>query len=135
MGTMRTFEDYSKARRALSFEDMQRIHLEMLDSVGKDPDAEELFCELLETAFQYANIRACWSIMSLEARGEMDRSRTSKHDSLIVKFNQLARYLERKGGDVSWRKELGYEEDDHNNRKRIGDMACYLAFVGGVNSR
>lgn len=46
----------------------------------------------------------------------------------------LARYLKQQGKTAAWRDELGYEEDDPYNRKAIGDFACYLAFVNGINA-
>jgi hypothetical protein len=39
------------------------------------------------------------------------------------------------GKDTGWRETLGYEKDDKYNRKRLGDFACYLAFVNGLNAR
>lgn len=62
-------------------------------------------------------------------------SRTSCHNSVIIHFNMLARYLKKNGKAAVWRDELGYEEDDSYNRKAIGDFACYLAFVNGINAR
>ena len=47
----------------------------------------------------------------------------------------LARYLKQQGKVAAWRDALGYEEDDQYNRKAIGDFACYLAFVNGINAR
>ena len=46
-----------------------------------------------------------------------------------------ARYLKQQGRTAAWRDELGYEEDDPYNRKAIGDFACYLAVVNGINAR
>lgn len=66
---------------------------------------------------------------------EKDSARTSCHDSVIVKFNMLERFLKMQGKDARWRKVLGYEEDDPNFRKRIGDFACYLVFVNSLLAR
>ena len=66
---------------------------------------------------------------------ERDESRTSCHNSLIIKFNQLAKYLKLSGKAISWRDELGYEEDDRYCRKTIGDFACYLVFLNSVHAR
>ena len=58
-----------------------------------------------------------------------------EEDGLIVKFNQLARYLKMQGRTAAWRDALGYEEDDPYNRKTIGDFGCWIAFVDSVNAR
>ena len=39
------------------------------------------------------------------------------------------------GKAALWRDKLGYEEYDKLNRKRIGDMGCYLAFIHAINAR
>ena len=59
-------------------------------------------------------------------------ARSAKHDSIIIKFNQLARYLRMQGKEVKWRDMLG---DERHNRKLIGDMACFLTFVQALNGR
>ena len=70
-----------------------------------------------------------------EEKMDKDSSRTSCHNSLIVKFNQLARYLKSQGRAAVWRDTLGYEEDNKYFRKRIGDFACYLVFVNSLLAR
>lgn len=132
---MEGYEEYEKMSGALALEDMIRLHREMLEAIGNDEDGLELYGELLLKAVEYAGIRARWYRMSRAEKQEADEGRTAKHDSLIVKCNQLARYLKQQGRDVSWREELGYEEERRVNRKRVGDMGCYLAFVSGLLSR
>lgn len=132
---MEGYEEYEKMDGALAFEDMVRLHREMLQAIGDDEDGLELYDELLLKAVEYAGIRARWSRMSRLEKQAADEGRTAKHDSLIVKCNQLARYLKQQGRDTSWREELGYEEERRVNRKRVGDMGCYLAFVSGLLSR
>ena len=73
--------------------------------------------------------------MTREQKMEIDERRTSCHDSLIVKFNMLARYLKMQGKPAAWRDTLGHLEDDPANRKRIGDFACYLVFINSINAR
>ena len=129
------YEEYVKKEKALTFEEEILIHQEMCKEIESDPDALELYEELVIKSIEYAMIRAKWTLMSVEEKRDMDESRTSKHNSLIVKFNQLARYLKMKGMSASWRDLLGYEEEDKINRKRIGDMGCFIAFVHGINAR
>ncbi|MEI3147239.1 MAG: hypothetical protein V8T10_04535 [Merdibacter sp.] len=111
------------------------IHTEMIAEIGTDVDALELYDELIKIATRYATIRANWLLLSREEKNEQDSGRTSCHNSVIIHFNMLARYLKQQGRTAAWRDELGYEEDDPNNRKAIGDFACYFAFVNGINAR
>ena len=62
-------------------------------------------------------------------KAECDSGRTACHDSVITKFNMLARYLKIQGRDIGWRDKLGYEEEEKLYRKKIGDFACYLVLV------
>lgn len=131
------YEDYLSQDKVIDFERMRIIHENItkeIASVSND-DAVELYDELLEKAIEYAALRARWNNMTMEEKAEADSGRTMKHNSLIVKFNQLARFLRMQGKPATWRDELGYEDEDKMNRKKIGDMGCYLAFVHAINAR
>ena len=90
--------------------------------IGNDADAIELYGELIEAALKYAEIRSKWTRLSREEKMDIDPLRTSHHDSLIIHFNMLARYLRMQGKKAEWRERLGYKEDDRFNRKTIGDF-------------
>ena len=132
---MNTFSTYQAKTDTLSMEDFLEIHRKMTETIGNDPAAAELIEELMEPAIAYTAIRANWTLMSWEEKREADEGRTMKHDALIVKFNKLARYLDMTGRDISWRADLGYTEDKPENRRRIGDFACWLVFIAGINAR
>ena len=131
----KSFETYSENMDALSMDEFPEIHREMLASMGDDPDALELYDELMASAIVYADIRARWSRMTREEKRDADEGRTMKHDSVIININKLARLLHMNGRDIAWRDRLGYTEEDPGKRRRIGDFACYLAFVAGINAR
>lgn len=130
-----TYEEYTKLPKAVPLEHMKVIHKQIVSEVGNDPDALELYDDLIKVATRYAAIRANWLLMSREEKMNQDPGRTSCHNSVITHFNMLARYLKQQGKTTAWRDKLGYEEDDSYNRKAIGDFACYLAFVNGINGR
>ncbi len=130
-----TYEDYLSKPKSLTTEEMGCLHQAMLLEISQDEDALELYEELMVTAVRYASIRSGWLLLSVEEKMDRDSSRTMCHNSLIVKFNQLAKYLRLQGKPAQWRDCLGYEEDDRYNRKRIGDFACYLAFLSAINAR
>lgn len=130
-----TYEEYLNMECSLTLEDMQKIHCQMLSDIGMDEDAKEIYGELMEASTKYAVIRAEWQFFSREEKMERDSRRTSCHNSVIVKFNMLARYMKMQGKDARWRDYLGNEEDNPYNRRRIGDFACYLVFVSSLNAR
>ena len=127
--------EYFQKEKSMTFDEMIKIHELIEEEIGKDQDAIELYDELIKRSIEYSNIRSKWTLMSFEEKAEKDAGRTMCHDVLIGKFNQLARYLEKQGRSCKWRDMLGYENEDRINRKRIGDMGCYLAFVHGLNAR
>lgn len=129
------YEDYLSNQNILTMEEMHELHQEVLTEIQGDEEAGELYEELLAVGNKYAAIRSGWLLLDREERLETDPGRTSCHDSLITHFNMLARYLRQQGKPAEWREKLGYEEDDKYNRKKLGDFACYVAFVNAINSR
>lgn len=130
-----TYEDYLPLPMSLSLEEMSSLHKDMVNEIGKDSDSLELYEELIATATRYMVFRSNWLLWSKEEKMDKDSGRTSCHNSMIVKFNQLARYLKTQGKAAVWRDTLGYEEDDKYFRKRLGDFACYLVFVNSILAR
>lgn len=130
-----TYKEYLDTERNLTFEDMQDIHSQMIADVGTDADAIEIYEELIDSSTKYANMRSEWLMLDREKKMEIDSRRTSCHDSVIVKFNMLARYVKMQGKDAQWRGRLGDEKEIPYNRKRIGDFACYLVFINSLNAR
>ncbi len=132
---IRTYEMYLQQQNALPFEQMCTLHTQMVEEVGDDPDAVDLYGGLLDAAEKYMEIRAKWAIMSREEKQKIDESRTNRHDAVIRNLDILARYLRSIGKDAAWRDALGDPAANTYNRKAIGDFGCYLAFVSGINMR
>ena len=132
---IRQYKDKLSEPKSLTVNEMQKIHEEMIQEIGNDPDALELYEELMAVAGRYGAIRAGWQLLGREEKMEQDSRRTSCHNSVITHFNMLTRYLRQRGKTAAWRDCLGYEEEDPYNRKRVGDFACYLVFVSGINAR
>jgi hypothetical protein len=84
---------------------------------------------LLQSAIAYARIRVDWYTASVDARREMDQHRTNVHNAFIDACNILSRNMAKHGEDSSWRALLG------NDRKTIGDFACYLHCLLGLKAR
>jgi len=129
------YENYLKEKQSLTFSEMQRIHADMVANIGQDTDALDLYNELLSASIKYASIRAKWTMLSKPVQSDQDSRRTSCHDSVIIKINKLSRYLKTIGKAAAWRESLGDESADPYIRKRIGDFACYLAFINCLYAR
>ncbi len=102
---------------------------EIRDLTGTDDELGELWCEVSRAAVRYAHIRAQWRFWPLEERQERDAERTRAHDALISCVNALARAMTGAGMSVGWRERLG------TDRKEIGDFACHLTCILGLEAR
>ena len=130
-----SYERYLHESKRLTVEQMREIHEQILGETADDTEGREIYNELICTATKYASFRAEWLLWDRITKIEKDESRTSCHNSLIVKFDMLARYLKSQKKEATWRDILGNEKDDPYNRKAIGDFACYLVFVNSLNAR
>ena len=127
------YEEYLKRIDTLTIEQASEIYRTIIESLDLDEnDDREILQDYLMAAAKYANVRACWNILSREEKMDTDANRTACHNKVILHLNILARYLASKGKDVSWRDELG---DDSLHRKKIGDFACYVACLEGRHAR
>ena len=77
----------------MRLEKMQELHQEIITEIGQDQDALEIYDELLKNAVRYLHFRSEWPTLSREEKMDKDPSRTACHNSMIVKFNMLSRYL------------------------------------------
>jgi hypothetical protein len=89
----------------------------------------ELKKSFYKNAVRYAKLRADWFLVDREQRELMHEERRSAHNVFIDACNIISRSMIKNGEDASWRKELG------DDRKVIGDFACYLSFVLGIKAR
>lgn len=112
----------------LTYTEALEIYNEMDSHIDwTDEDIVYLYDSLIEKAIRYAHIRAGWNALSREEKSEKDESRTAAHDSFISSINIISR-VEGKIG-LQWRERL---TDD---RKRIGDFACYIALFRAIDAR
>lgn len=92
-----------------------------------DEDIVGLYNDMIARAVRYANFRSGWNYLSREQKTEQDPSRTMAHDAFIMSTNIVARTQGNIGAE--WRERLS------DDRKRIGDFACYIALFQGIEAR
>lgn len=85
--------------------------------------------EMVRRAILYSQIRVEWQMAPIGDRMAMNSRRTAAHNALIDAVNALARSMRAAGRDDAWRRLL---TDD---RKEIGDFACFLVAHLGVLAR
>jgi len=84
---------------------------------------------LFRKAVEYAGIRAEWQLSEPEKRVATSEVRTKAHDAFIEACDMMGRRMSDEGEDASWREDLG------DDRKEIGDFACYLHLILGLAAR
>jgi len=85
--------------------------------------------DLVGAAVKYARIRTDWALSSVDERRVMDEARSRAHTAFIDCCNILSRNMAKSGEDNSWRTALG------DDRKKIGDFACQLHCLLGIQVR
>lgn len=95
----------------------------------KESSETELREDLLRSAIRYASVRAEFSLMNADERRDADVSRTRLHNVFIADCDILARAMNKAGEVCGWRERLGQE------RKRIGDLACWMVLAFGLGTR
>lgn len=85
--------------------------------------------EFFFKALEYAHIRALCQLYTREQRYEMDQRRTLAHNAFIDASNILSRNMAKNDENISWREDLG------DDRKILGDFACYLHCFLGIEAR
>lgn len=108
----------------MTFDDAREV-LVLIESTS----LEKYRINLVASAVRYARLRTDWAVSPPEARLDMDNTRTAAHEAFIDDCNILSRNMRTHGEDNSWRTRLG------DDRKVIGDFACYLHALLGIRAR
>lgn len=124
------YEDFLKTPNALSVEAAAKVYQNIMDShPEKDVELSNLVSVMITRAIAYAEFRSKWLLMTTQEQLEVDETRSRHHDLFISSINKLSICMYQKGFSNGWEDELG------TDRKRIGDLACYIAYVYSVNAR
>jgi len=89
----------------------------------------ELRQDLVELAVRYARMRVDYLLADVERQRVLGADRTACHNALISSCDILARNMSQRGESTNWRYELG------NDRKNIGDFACWLHALLAISAR
>ena len=85
--------------------------------------------DLVDAAIRYARLRVDWVLADPEKQASIESDRSASHNAFIVTCDILNRNMAKHGEDASWRETLG------EDRKRIGDFACFLHCRLGISAR
>ena len=100
----------------------------IFESINRADD-EDCKRQLHRAAINYAQIRTEWYFMDSRKRLEAGPGRTVAHNVFISACNILSRVTAHAKEGNAWRAKLG------DDRKVIGDFACYVTYRLGVMMR
>ena len=121
-------EGVSIMENVLSYAEAKEIYGTINAHLNRtDADMVGLYQDMVARAIRYAHIRAGWAALTREQKRDQDAGRTSAHDAFIASLNIIARTEGEVG--AAWKERLS------DDRKRIGDFACYIALFEGIGSR
>ena len=95
----------------------------------RDAAPPDLLRELILMASRYAGLRVVWAMADEDGRRRLDSERTRAHNAFIDQCNILSRAMAKDSQATGWRADLG------EDRKQIGDFACHLACMVGIQAR
>ena len=141
-----TFEQYTEMPNSLTIDEMIKAEQCITNFVRKnsnDEDFEELYWDFIISCLKYAQIRQNLALLTTQEKENADPARTAVHDALISSMRPLFRYMINiadNAADKDQLQKIWQMVSLENNkgevvRKRIGDFACYLAFIIGLNMR
>ena len=90
---------------------------------------EDMKNDLIQKDVRYARLRTDYQLTPSESRNEIGSLRTIAHNAFIDSCNILSRNMADNDEDITWRKMLG------DDRKAIGDFACYLHCILAIQAR
>lgn len=132
---MHVLEEYPE------FEESEKIYSTIVQDIDLNNSEEmEYWNDLINACSEYTKERSSWLLLSKQQRIDRDKNRSAIHDGLLVKLNIIKRLFESKNLDVKWfnvfkiNSDLG-DEKENIHRKRVGDLANYIAYIYAINSR
>ncbi|MDY2776597.1 MAG: hypothetical protein SOV02_08915 [Streptococcus infantarius] len=127
---MVSYQDFISEKDSLDFEVCSSYYQTLLDALqSHDEEGTEYWNEFISASVDYAKTRGEWLLLSREEKQAKDEARTVKHNKVIYTLKIFIAYSQQKGFAIDW------FETIKDNRKQIGDLACYIAYVYAVNAR
>jgi len=90
---------------------------------------KDLKIALVRLAINYSAHRVQWKLVGVDARIALSPARTAAHNAFIDACNILSRSMLKAGEGNDWRNQLGQD------RKEIGDFACFIVLFLGIAAR
>lgn len=125
-----SYDDFKNEKEIISFSEAEQIYSNLLNSSNQlDKEFQEEWTTFILLCVEYASARGKWLTLSREEKLANDEARTVTHNKVIYQLKLLKGLANEQGNDVSW------FEKFNDDRKRIGDFACFVADIYALNAR
>ncbi|MTB35397.1 hypothetical protein [Streptococcus uberis] len=127
---MISYQNFLKEKDSLSFEVCTNYFQDLIIAVNQtDEDSLLYWNDFISASVDYSQARGEWLLLSREEKHVKDDMRTTKHNKFIYTLKIFIAYSKQKGYDFPW------FESIKDNRKQLGDLACYISYIYAVNAR
>ncbi|MCK1236786.1 hypothetical protein MX003_03585 [Streptococcus uberis] len=127
---MISYQNFLKEKDSLSFEVCTNYFQDLIIAVNQtDEDSLLYWNDFISASVDYSQARGEWLLLSREEKHAKDDMRTTKHNKFIYTLKIFIAYSKQKGYDFPW------FESIKENRKQLGDLACYISYIYAVNAR
>lgn len=127
---MISYQNFLKEKDSLSFEVCTNYFQDLITAVNQtDEDSLLYWNDFISASVDYSQARGEWLLLSREEKHVKDDMRTTKHNKVIYTLKIFIAYSKQKGYDFPW------FESIKDNRKQLGDLACYISYIYAVNAR
>ena len=125
-----SYDDFKNEKEIMSFSEAEQIYSNLLNSSNQlDKEFQEEWTTFVLLCVEYASARGKWLTLSREEKLANDEARTVAHNKVIYQLKLLKGLANEQGNQVPWFDKF------NDDRKRIGDFACYVAYVYALNAR
>lgn len=125
-----SYDDFKNEKGIVSFSEAEQIYSSLLNSSNQlDKEFQEEWTTFVLLCVEYTSIRGKWLTLSREEKLANDEARAVTHNKVIYQLKILKSLANEQSNDVTW------FEKFNDDRKRIGDFACYVAYIYALNAR
>ncbi|WP_145473212.1 hypothetical protein [Staphylococcus hominis] len=125
-----TYSELTEKNKVLTFIESNEIYIEIISILNHhDTEEMEYWNDFINSCVEYAEIRSTWLFLSREEKLEKDELRTAIHNTVIRNLSILKRMVENRNENIEWYNRF------YDDRKRIGDFACYISYIYALCTR
>ena len=125
-----TYSELTEKNKVLTFIESNEIYIEIISVLNRhDTEEMEYWNDFITSSIEYLEIRSTWLFLSREEKLKKDPLRTGIHNTVIRNLTVLKRIVEHKHEHTEWYYLL------NDDRKRIGDFACYVSYIHSLSSK